>query len=68
MSGDPFPNPTGWEVSYNDAAVSDPWQASHLDQGVTVFGRDIADLGLAMIDEHRRHSPDARWLARVGSR
>ena len=68
MSGDPFPNPTGWEVSYNDAAVSDPWQASHLDQGVTAFGRDIADLGLAMIDEHRRHSPDARWLARVGSR
>jgi len=28
MSGDPFPNPTGWEVSYKDDGMSDPWMAT----------------------------------------
>jgi len=30
--------------------MSDPWMASHLDQGVTVFGADIAELGREIRD------------------
>jgi len=60
-------NPRGWNVSYNDAAVSDPWQASHLDKCVTVFGRDIAELGAEIRHEQLRRSFDARRNAN-GSR
>lgn len=50
MTVNPFPNPIGWEVSYKDDGMSDPWMASHLDQGVTVFAADIAELGREIRD------------------
>ena len=67
MSGDPFPNPTGWEVSYKDDGMSDPWMASHLDQGVTVFGADIAELGREIAD-YQHKGRLSRQLAKLGWR
>lgn len=35
---------TGWKIRRDPDAVSDPYVASNLDTGETVFGRDLADL------------------------
>jgi len=67
MSGDPFPNPTGWEVSYQEDGMSDPWMASHLDKGVTVFGADIAELGREIRDYQNKWQM-TRALAKLGFR
>lgn len=67
MSGDPFKNPLGWEVSYKEDGISDPWTASHLDQCVTVFGADIDELGREIMDyEHKWRM--SRALAKLGMR
>jgi hypothetical protein len=67
MSGDPFPNPLGWEVSYKDDGISDPWTASHLDKGVTVFGANIAELGREIADYQSKWQM-SRALAKLGFR
>ena len=67
MSGDLFPNPIGWEVSYQDDGMSDPWMASHLDQGVTVFGADIAELDREIRDYQAKWQM-TRALAKLGFR
>jgi len=59
-------NPTGWHVSHDAKAPSNPWLASNLDLGVVVFGETIDALGLE-IQEQRRKSFDARRNAN-GSR
>lgn len=62
-----FPNPTGWEVSYKDDGLSDPWTASHLDEGVTVFGADIDELGREIADYQHKWRL-SRQLAKLGFR
>lgn len=60
---------TGWQVHYDPAAVSDPWVASNLDTGETVFGRDLDDLAEQCppltinrhISKARREMGEARW-------
>lgn len=58
---------TGWSVTYDDRATSAPWTASHLGDSITVFGRDVADLGAEIRFEQRRRCFDARRNAN-GSR
>lgn len=35
---------TAWAIRYDDSAPSEPWVASNMDTGETVFGRDTDDL------------------------
>jgi len=35
---------TGWAIRHDATALSDPWVASNLDHGATVFGRDRAEV------------------------
>lgn len=44
---------TAWAIRYDDSAPSEPWIASHLDQGVTVFGSSIDTLGAEIAREQR---------------
>ncbi len=37
--------PTGWQIRHTDAPF-DPWVASNLETGETVFGRDLGDIAL----------------------
>ena len=59
---------TGWKVRHDETAASDPWIASNLDLGVTVFGRDRADVTREMAGYEGHRAPNARWIARTGSR
>lgn len=67
MSGDPFPNPLGWQIRYDEADWPEPWTASHLDKGVTVFGADIAELGREIADYQSKWRM-SRALAKLGVR
>lgn len=60
--------PTGWQIRHTDAPF-DPWVASNLDTGETVFGRDLDDIAMQVppftIERHiaqaRREMGKARW-------
>ena len=64
-----FHRATGWQVHYDPAAVSDPWVASNLDTGETVFGRDLDELTEQVpaftlerhIAQARAEMGEARW-------
>ena len=58
---------TGWSIRYDDTVPSNPWMASHLDQGVTVFGADIAELGREIRDYQNKWQM-TRALAKLGFR
>jgi len=59
---------TGWQIRHTDAPF-DPWVASNLDTGETVFGRDVDDLASQVppftIERHiataRREMGPERW-------
>ena len=59
---------TGWRIRHDADAPSDPWIASNLDLGVTVFGRDRAEVVREMAGYEGHRAPNARWIARTGSR
>ena len=59
---------TGWRIRHDEAAPSDPWIASNLDLGVTVFGRDRTEVVREMAGYEGRRAPNARWITRTGSR
>lgn len=52
-------NPTGWNVSFDERATSNPWVASHLADSITVQGEDINRLGAEIRHEQLRRSFDA---------
>lgn len=58
--------PTGWQIRHTDAPF-DPWVASNLDTGETVFGRDRAEV-VHEIAGYEVPFTDARWLAQAGVR
>lgn len=58
---------TGWRVSYDERATSNPWVASHLADSITVHGEDINRLGAEIRHEQLRRSFNARRNAN-GSR
>ena len=64
-----FHRATGWQVHYDPAAEFDPWVASNLDTGETVFGRDLDELSEQVpaftlerhIAQARAEMGEARW-------
>lgn len=63
-----FHRATGWQVHKTDAEF-DPWVASNLDTGETVFGRDLDELSEQVpaftlerhIAQARAEMGEARW-------
>jgi len=59
-------NPTGWQTRYDpDWPSADKWIASNLDTGEVVFGQTRAEVEAGY---EGQRAPNARWIARTGSR
>ena len=59
---------TGWQIRHDETAPFEPWVASNLALGATVFGRDRAEVTREMVGYEGHRAPNARWIARTGSR
>ena len=59
---------TGWQIRHDETAPFEPWVASNLDLGATVFGRDRAEVVREVAGYEGQRTPNARWIARTGSR
>ena len=59
---------TGWQIRHDETAQFEPWVASNLDLGATVFGRDRAEVVREVAGYEGQRAPNARWIARTGSR
>lgn len=59
---------TGWQVRHDATAPSDPWIASNLDKCATVFGATRSEVTREIAAYEGRRAPNARWIARTGSR
>ena len=59
---------TGWQIRHDETAPFEPWVASNLDLGATVFGRDRAEVVREVAGYEGQRAPNARWIARTGSR
>lgn len=60
--------PTGWQIRHDETALFEPWVASNLDLGATVFGRDRAEVVREVAGYEGQRAPNARWIARTRSR
>lgn len=59
---------TCWQIRHDETAPFEPWVASNLDLGATVFGRDRAEVVREVAGYEVHRAPNARWIARTGSR
>lgn len=59
----------GWQVRHDATwPTADKWLASNLDTTATVFGATRSEVTREIAAYEGRRAPNARWIARTGSR